>query len=184
MTIRTFIAFAVDPEPQLCRVVDQLGLIGAPVRISKSADLHLTLKFLGATDDAVLPELTGLLNQLAGSSASIRTPLSGLGVFPDRRRPTVVWAGLEEPQVNRLQTHIEERVAELGWDPEQRPFRPHVTLARVNPRKPVPRLLNELLDKHESTEFGVYELNRVVLYQSVTTGDGVRYLPLHEVRLP
>lgn len=183
MPLRTFIALPVDPGPQLSRVIDQLGLIGAPLRISRTAKLHLTLRFLGDTDEALLPPLAACLDRECKSVAAMDVGLSGLGVFPDRRRPTVVWAGLQEARLMQLQQRLEESVSRLGWTREQHAYRPHVTLARINPRKPVPSELHGLLERCASRDFGTHRLDRVVLYQSESTPSGMRYTSLHEVRL-
>lgn len=180
MTIRTFIAIEVDPGPRLCRVIDQLGQIGSPVRLARLPGLHLTLRFLGDTDESVAPRLTELLDQLVERHSGFRRSLTGLGVFPDRARPTVVWAGVSAPELAALQSDVDDRVCELGWQPEGRPYRPHVTLARVNPRKAVPHMLNELLDRHTETDFGEHQFDRVALYQSEPGGV---YRVLHDVRL-
>lgn len=183
MPLRTFIAIPIDPGPRLCRVTDQLGLIGAPVRISQTADLHLTLKFLGDTDENLVPQIVEWLDQLGPIFPALDVSLKGLGVFSDRRRPTVVWAGLQDSVLTKLQKNVEEGMNALGWPPEQRPWRPHVTLARINPRKPVPALLNELLDECASRDFGAHPLNRLVLYQSTSTSRGPVYSELHSVPL-
>lgn len=181
MTIRTFIALEVDPGPRLCRVIDQLGQIGLPLRLAKLPGLHLTLRFLGDTDESMIPRLTESLDQLVERHSGFRHSLTGLGVFPDRTRPTVVWAGIDAPELTALQSEVDEQVGSLGWEPEGQPYRPHVTLARVNPRKAVPHVLNELLDRHTDTDFGEHLLNRVALYQSEPGGI---YRVLHDVRLP
>ena len=181
---RTFIAFHVEPDPRLSRVIDQLDQIGPPVRVPSQSGLHLTVQFLGDTTDAQIPELSAMLDSIATDNATIRTSFVGLGVFPDRRRPAVVWAGLEQERLSHVQFLVSEQTEMMGWVSEARAWRPHVTLARVNPRRRVPAELDDLLDRHVTSDFGEHRLHRIVLFESQRTSRGVRYHELHSVLLP
>lgn len=185
MTIRTFIAFDVESGPRLQRVIDQLGQIGSPVRISDSATLHLTLIFLGDTSESAVAELIGILDEVAAEFTGMDAALTGLGVFPHRRKPTVVWTGIRNPSpVVALQQQLERRLQAAGWKPDPREYRPHVTVARVNSRRrPVPGVLFELLDQHTTTDFGTSRLDNIVLYQSESTPRGAHYTALHRSQL-
>ena len=106
-----------------------------PVNWVRSDGLHLTLKFLGEVPEEQEPELQGALAQAAGSGAggrSIPLVLGGFGVFPDQRRPRVVWVGIApDPALELLQHRVEQAFAPLGFPTEGRPFRPHLTLGRA-----------------------------------------------------
>ena len=91
--------------------------------------LHLTLKFLGDVDDAREADLRAALGQVGGRPVTVH--IEGFGVFPDFRRPRIVWAGIEpDPALELLQHRVEQVFAPLGFPTEARPFRPHVTLGR------------------------------------------------------
>ncbi len=135
--IRLFIAFEL---PEAVKDV----LTETAIRLSKNvpdgavrwvnrAQMHLTLRFLGETAVAHLPALQEQLTQLTAHYPAFRLRLNGVGAFPNRQRPRVVWAGLagEVAALQALQAELEERVVKLGWSREQRPFTPHVTLGRV-----------------------------------------------------
>jgi 2'-5' RNA ligase len=135
--IRLFIAIDL-PE----RVKDVLT--ETAVRLSKNvpdravrwvnrAQMHLTLRFLGDTAVAQLPALQDQLTQLTAHYPAFQLRLDGLGAFPNRQRPRVVWVGLagELAGLQPMQAELEERVVGLGWQREERPFSPHVTLGRV-----------------------------------------------------
>lgn len=106
-----------------------------PVNWVRSEGLHLTLKFLGEVPDEQEPDLQAALAQAAGTGAggrSIPLALGGFGVFPDQRRPRVVWVGVApEPALELLQHRVEQAFAPLGFPTEARPFRPHLTLGRA-----------------------------------------------------
>lgn len=102
------------------------------VKWSDPEGMHLTLKFFGGIDESRLPELMKALAR-AAAAAPFRARLSGIGAFPDARKPQVLWAGTAEggPEFVRLARRIEDESEEIGFEPEPRPFRPHVTLGRV-----------------------------------------------------
>ena len=112
-----------------------------PVKWVRPEGIHLTMKFLGDVDDARQPELQAALSRAAGRRGeegggggprALTLTLSGFGVFPDYRRPRVVWVGVEaEAAVELLQHRVEQAFAPLGFPTEARAFRPHITLGRA-----------------------------------------------------
>lgn len=102
-----------------------------PVKWVRPEALHLTLKFLGDVEDAREPELRTALAQAATGAPGVTVHIEGFGVFPDFRRPRIVWVGVEpDPALELLQHRVEQVFAPLGFPTEARPFRPHVTLGR------------------------------------------------------
>ncbi len=99
-------------------------------------NIHVSLKFLGDVDEARAGELQSALQRAAGAGSEPRPlalQITGFGVFPDYRRPHVLWAGVTpDPALELLQNRVEQEFAPLGFPSEGRPFRPHVTLARTN----------------------------------------------------
>ncbi|MBK8902020.1 MAG: RNA 2',3'-cyclic phosphodiesterase [Anaerolineaceae bacterium] len=103
------------------------------VRWVKPEQLHLTLRFLGDTAVSQLPILQDQLTRLTAQHPAFHLRQNGLGAFPNRKRPRVVWAGLagELAALQAMQAELEDRVVALGWPREERPFSPHITLGRV-----------------------------------------------------
>jgi len=108
---------------------------GLPVKWVRPEGLHLTLKFLGDVEEERGPALRGALALAAGDGAEARgvtVHIEGFGVFPDFRRPRIVWAGVTpDPALELLQHRVEQAFAPLGFPTEARPFRPHLTLGRA-----------------------------------------------------
>ena len=102
------------------------------LRFTATERLHLTLRFLGDVDEAVLPDLR---DQLAQGVASVEVPLelAGVGQFGSRSRPTVLWLGLtgDLDRLASLHAAVERAVVAAGLEGDERPLRPHVTFARV-----------------------------------------------------
>jgi 2'-5' RNA ligase len=137
MMLRSFIAIEMPAELQdaMDKSTDGLkkALARPLVRWVPPHNVHLTLKFLGDVSPANLELLAQALKVEAGQHTSFSISIGGLGVFPNLRRPRVVWIGIEAPAALQALHHgIEVAAAHLGYEPENRPFSPHLTIGRVN----------------------------------------------------
>jgi 2'-5' RNA ligase len=106
---------------------------GADVKWTAPNSIHLTLKFLGEIESGVLPSLKAALARAAASHAPFDLTIRGLGAFPGLSNPRVVWCGLDGDvaRLAALRQAAEEASVSLGFAPEERPFRPHLTLGRA-----------------------------------------------------
>jgi 2'-5' RNA ligase len=144
--------------------------------------MHLTLKFLGDIAQAqVEPILTALRATLSNLS-SFSVQASGLGAFPNLRRPKVLWAGLHGEGLVGLQEKVESALVALDFSREERDFTPHLTLGRVRSLRGWEQVL-AVVKKHEQVQFGESLVDRVTLYQSTLRPDGAVYSPLGTVPL-
>lgn len=132
---RIFIALALsdDARETLRREERRLARALPAVRFAASDDLHLTLAFLGEVDDATLAQVIALSGEVASHARPFELALSGLGVFGPPHAPRVVWAGVggETRSLLALQRRLADALEALGFPREQRPFSPHLTLARL-----------------------------------------------------
>ncbi len=182
--IRLFIAIDLPEAVKdvLLQTAAQMGqrLPNKAVRWVRPEQLHLTLRFLGDTAVSQLPDLQDQLTQLTSQHTSFRLHLNGVGAFPSRRWPRVVWAGLNGDLANlqTMQTELEDRIVALGWPREKRPFSPHVTLGRVKDAKNA-RALNWDVALAKM-EFGV---TAVQLVQSELRPSGAVYTVRHSAQL-
>jgi 2'-5' RNA ligase len=135
--LRLFIAINLPSEllQSLGDVQNRLRqhLSGLPLTWVRTEGIHLTLKFLGETDPRRVEGIVARLRTVAAAWPPFVVPVDGLGCFPDRRRPQVVWVGVQDPDgaLQRLAAAVDEAMADLGWEREKRPFTGHLTLARV-----------------------------------------------------
>ncbi len=105
---------------------------GLPVRWAAAGSLHVTLQFLGAVDPAAVEPLGSALASAVAGVRAFEVGLGGFGAFPDLDRPTVLWLGVERhPALELLANDVARALAPLGFAPELRPFRPHVTIGRA-----------------------------------------------------
>lgn len=150
--------------------------------------IHLTLKFLGEVAVADLPRLREALTAVAdGSGRGFQVFVEGLGQFPERGRPRVLWIGLREQSgaLASLHGRVEAAVSDAGMPgikSEQRPFHPHLTLARIGEeRTSIP--IRGLVEAHRAESLGGFDVTAVTLFQSQLGPGGARYKPIQEYPL-
>lgn len=189
-TWRTFIALPLPDGWQcaLATVISQLAT-AAPhgMRCSAPSNIHLTLRFLGDTDPAAVPEMVARLRQATPGIAAPTLSVSGLGTFPARGEPRIVWAGLagELERLAELRRIAESVVVALGWPAERRPFRPHLTLGRCRDRASAGerRAVRRAIAGAAIPPASLWRPDAVRLYRSVLTPHGPIYTSLGEVKI-
>jgi len=134
--IRAFIAIELPAEIklELARLQDRLKEDGQPrIKWVNPDGVHLTLKFLGDIDPAMVGKINEAMTDAAAETLPFTLDLRQPGAFPDLNRVQVIWVGLggELNALKGLQQNLESRLAKLGFPPEKRTFKPHLTLARV-----------------------------------------------------
>ncbi|RIL10367.1 MAG: RNA 2',3'-cyclic phosphodiesterase [Proteobacteria bacterium] len=147
---RLFVGLELSPDTKraLARAQDKLAAHGlSKLSWVDPEKLHLTLKFLGSVDEALLPVLTQNLKDACHGFPASSAVLSNLGCFPTRGQVRVVWAGLEQESprpLADLAARIDQALMSLGYQKEDRPFSPHITLARA--RKPIALDTRSIID--------------------------------------
>ncbi len=139
--MRTFIALELPQSIQAFVIAQQEALQDALspdarklLRWTPAAKAHLTLRFLGETDDAQRERLGAALTVVGASHGPLSLALEGAGCFPHCAKPSVLWLGLrgDLERLGELQAQVETAVQSAGFAPETRPFAPHLTIARVH----------------------------------------------------
>ncbi|SMP45522.1 RNA 2',3'-cyclic phosphodiesterase [Desulfonatronum lacustre] len=174
-------------------------VLGACASWTKPENWHLTLKFLGETDQGHVARLSEFFGGGTGEAFVLQG--RGGGFFPDPRKPRVLWVGLGKGanRTRRLAARIEEVCVELGFAREERLFRPHLTIARLKqPRKDhrgeacrssresrqsSASPWGEVLRFVETISWPEITVDRMVLWESRLSAEGPNYRPLAEWRL-
>lgn len=181
--MRSFIAVDVR-NPRLEKVLEEMGSVGAGVKVVASENLHLTLKFLGEVDPGRVDEIYGTMEEAFGFCAPFHGGLRGLGAFPSLGRMRVVWVGLSEgkERIVEMQGRLERALVKLGFRSEGRPFDPHLTIGRVKSPKGREEL-RAFVVAHQATDFGTFAVERVELKESTLTPKGPIYKTLRAYTL-
>jgi len=180
--MRAFIAIELDDRVRaaLACVQDQAPASGRGVRWVNPDSLHLTLKFLGAVEDARVERVVSAMRAAVTGATTFELTARGLGCFPNLRSPRVLWAGLvDQPPLLALAERIERESRAIGFPAEDRPFRSHITLARIAGRITVDR--TQLAP--DRPVFGTWRVSRVVLMESQLSPGGSRYSVREEALL-
>ena len=173
MDVRAFVAVDLDAaaRERLIGAMEALRPQLGGVKWVRPEGLHLTLRFLGASAEGALDCLKPRLASAASRCRAAEARLTGLGLFPERGAPRVLWVGLDfKPSLRALQSATEAAAVACGFARERRPFSPHLTLGRWRDRVARPAL--------PATELGVARLERLVLYRSELRPGGAVYTPL------
>jgi len=187
--MRTFIAIelTVGVKAELFRLQAALKLVTTcPVRWVAPENTHLTLCFLGELSSVQVELVKEVVVQIGARFAPLQLETSLLGAFPSIVQPQTVWVGLagEQGVLSELHQCLEANMGVVGYRPEGRHFRPHLTIARVqNEATPAARQeLGEALRHLETAKLpvGISELS---MMKSVLRPSGAVYTCLYRARL-
>ncbi|MEW5939899.1 MAG: RNA 2',3'-cyclic phosphodiesterase [Chloroflexota bacterium] len=189
-SLRAFIAVEIPRSIQQAIHASAADLRGALapglVRWAAVENLHLTLKFLGDISPANVDLLSNMLTTEAARCAPFPMRVSGLGSFPTPKRARVIWIGIHAPAALESLAHgIETACVRLGYEAEERPFSPHLTIGRV--KQPVPAAaqadLRAALERTRVGDLGVANVEAVHLFKSDLKPSGAEYTCLFSAPL-
>ena len=179
--IRSFLAVELPPDmlSEIGKIQDRLRACRADVRWVRAERIHLTLKFFGNIEEEQIASISSVMEEIAGRKSSFAVSVKGLGAFPSTRSPRVIWLGLDgwEENLSPLQVEIESKLEAMGFPPEDRPFRPHLTLGRVKSLKGKGDLV-DLMERDRDVDLGSFTVDRLVLFRSDLRPTGPIYTPL------
>jgi 2'-5' RNA ligase len=181
---RTFVALMIPPEWRDYLAALTRGLAAETRGISwvKPENLHMTLRFLGDLDDEGVRRVSDSVASSAGPETAPRARIGPIGGFPNLTRPRVIWAGLAEgaEDVSALARVVNDALQRDGFGPLDKPFRPHLTLARVREGS---KGGNAAQDATLPFPPPAAALDRVCVMKSELHPAGARYTALTEIRL-
>ena len=140
-------------------------------------NLHVTLKFIGHIDPALLDPIRATLAKLC-SDGPVDLRFRGLGFFPNAKRPRVLWAGTAaSPNLSSLARDIDSSLAKLGIPAEERAFTPHLTLARCEPSA-ISAAMAGVVERDSACDFGGLRTTQFHLIESKLKASGAEYTTL------
>lgn len=186
-SIRAFLA--IEPPENVLEVVSQVqekmkGEIKGQISWTKTRGQHLTVKFFGNTSQADVSEISAAVKNRAAGFPPLTLAVEKLGVFPDLRRPRVLWAGIcgDVDKLMALQKDLEKDFEKIGFPREDRPYRAHLTLARIK-APPAESVISKSLALHRNFATEKFVCHELILFRSRLTPQGAIYTRLAEFPL-
>jgi 2'-5' RNA ligase len=176
---RVFCAIDLPQSARLC-LIEHIGVLRRLVpqvqaSWSRETNLHLTLKFVGEIQRNSVREFSNAVSRAVKGIAPFSVVLEGVGVFPNRRDPRVLWLGITDPggRLADLHSRVETECFAVGFPKEERPFHPHLTLARLRTRGNA----GALARAHEQLNFEAHsiEVAELLVIRSELSSAGSKY---------
>ena len=175
---RLFVAVDLSDEAKEALADMCYGVPGA--RWVRREQMHLTLRFIGEVHHARADKIKTALKSVQAAPFDLQ--LHGVGRFPPGKQGArVLWAGIDNsPELKALHAAVEDALAGIGYAREQRPFRAHITLARLKPAPPHP--VNRFLNRHAAFAHDAIPVRECILFSSSLHPEGAQYR--HEAVYP
>lgn len=179
--IRAFVAIHPPREviDRLIVVMDKVKreLNDPALRWVKPEQIHLTLQFLGYIPREQVDAFGQAIEQAVSTNTRLSLQAESLGCFPSASRPRVLWVGLsgQVQELQKLKSDLDQTLSPLGYQPETRPFHPHLTLARVSGQISKRNIFKQVMDEHVDYSAGDFPVEAVHLMQSLLSPKGSTY---------
>ena len=184
--IRTFIAFELPEKiiTFISKVQKDLQSRGLKVKWVRPQNIHLTLKFLGNINETDTEIVGKAIRESANGYSPISLTTKGIGVFPNIKRPRVIWIGItgQTKQLISLQKGLDEKLDAIGFPKDNRPFKGHLTLARVKGRINPQRLI-DAIKYYSEFESETFIADNIYLFKSDLKSSGAVYTKLMSIAL-
>ena len=179
MLIRTFISVDVPITEEISSLLNSLRDIKG-IRVPPEGQIHLTLKFLGNTDEKKVTKLCASLREALSDSFSFDVNISGLGAFPNERNPRVLWMGVKAPEeLIGLADIVDETVRSLNLRCDDKKFSPHITVGRIDGRPD----LKDIFKDYKGKDFCSFRCSSVKVMKSELTPKGAIHSVIDSVDL-
>ncbi|MCK5287205.1 MAG: RNA 2',3'-cyclic phosphodiesterase [Thermodesulfovibrionia bacterium] len=183
--MRCFIAIEISEviKSELLEIEEELKKHGADVRWLKPDNIHLTLKFLGNIKEEIAGKISGIIEAICSHYDSFDLTVKGLGIFPNRKSPRVLWVGIEGNNIlSTLQKEVDEGMSSIGLENEKSEFTAHLTLGRIRSSRGKEALL-DAINQRKNDNFGSITVKSLSLIKSDLSPTGATYTKISEVSL-
>lgn len=177
---RTFIAIDIPVNDTIANILDDIRSVLKYEKIKwvSRAQFHITLQFLGDTDDTHLNSINNYLEEITRNFDGFTLKTGSPGVFRNIRDPRVLWLDIQKnSSLEKLKSRIDQRLEKFGYKPDNRPFHPHLTIGRIkylNNGENLARILENNGDKI----FQEVKIDHLVFYESILKQEGPEYIAL------
>jgi RNA 2',3'-cyclic 3'-phosphodiesterase len=177
---RIFIALKVEAGAALLAMISSLksGLLNDNIKWTSIDNIHITLAFLGDTQESLINDITKMLKFKCAGSGKFNLTLKGCGLFRNLNDPRIIWTGIgPSERLMQLNESVMNGLKLLKIKMEDRPYNPHLTLGRIKHLNDKD-LLKSLIDRFQNVELQIVPVTDVVLYESILLQSGPIYRPL------
>lgn len=182
---RIFIALKVEAGETLLNLISALksGMNKDVIKWTNPDNIHITLAFLGDTEEITIKAIGSMLNEKCKGSGEFELFIKGAGVFRNLKDPRIIWTGIDPSEkLNHLNAIIMNGLNGLNIKLEDRPFKPHLTLGRIKHLNDSEKL-KALIEQFQYSEIQLVPINEVILFESILLKSGPVYKPLAKFKL-
>lgn len=182
---RTFIAIKIHPDTKMLNLLDHFKqkLAQEKIKWVNPEVMHITIAFLGDTDDKLIPSVSDQMRQAALSHPPFELIFRGTGIFKNLHDPRVIWIGTEiNPVLQSIKGYLDDELSGFGFQKETRKFRPHLTLGRIKWLKDKPAL-EEAIRLYKDMDVQKEMISELIYYESILKPAGPEYLSIVTVPL-
>jgi 2'-5' RNA ligase len=164
---------AIDMPPAITERIANICYGIRAVRWVPREQLHCTLRFLGDRDQQTYDAVTDALHEVRMRSFSLE--LAGVGFFPPRKKPRILWAGIRpSEELTQLRSEVDTALLHAGIEPDTRAFHPHITVARIRERAR-PADITPFLSANNLFATPAFAVEEFTLYSSLLRPEGAEH---------
>lgn len=182
---RVFIALKVEAEETLLMLISALksGLSKDIIKWVSPDNIHITLAFLGDTEEKKIKDISLMLKGKCEGSGKFELIIKGSGVFRDLSDPRIIWTGIEPSEkLMHLNDSVMNGLKGLNIKMVDRPYKPHLTIGRIKSNNDK-EALKSLIKQFQNSEIQIVPVNDIILYESILLQSGPVYKPLAKFNL-
>ncbi|MDP4282072.1 MAG: RNA 2',3'-cyclic phosphodiesterase [Bacteroidota bacterium] len=177
---RLFVAIKTTPDPDFLKQYKELraSLINEKIKWVEDLNIHITLKFLGETEEKKIPDIEKALSEVAAVTESFSFSLKSLGIFGSRYDPRVIWTGIEPyNKLAGLMENVHAALEKVGFERDRQNLVPHLTLGRIKFLRDKITFLKKV-DLYKSMKSQPLQAKSMILFESILKREGPQYIAL------
>lgn len=177
------VELSAEQKKEIARLQWRTAEVLPQVRLTKQANLHLTLKFIGDTTDNKIETIIGAMEQSAAAVIPFSLKFHGSGVFPSSEKARIIWIGVSSgaDQLSSISSKLDTEMQNIGIMPENRKYKPHLTIGRLRKPEPVEKVCR-LMEKEHNFTTVESTIDSMVLVKSDLMPGGPEYTSLKRVQ--
>ena len=182
---KLFIAIKINPSIEFYNIISDIKntFKNEKIKWVNKDNTHLTIRYLGNTEEENISQISEQLNNICKNHAAFELTIKKLGVFPNFKKPRVMWFGFSESkELIALHLQINELFKELNFKHDNFKYNPHFTIGKIKFLKNR-KLLNQQIKENLNKEFQTFEVKEFNLYESISVEGKIEYKIIDNFKL-